>query len=53
MAKVDNKTVKEKCNTMNDAWVEGAPAVNFNGIKQTDFQTAIEAAAADDAAINL
>ena len=51
MAKVDNKTVKEKCNTMNDAWVEGAAAVNFNGIKQTDFQASIEAAAADDAAI--
>lgn len=52
MAKVDNKTVKEKCNTMNDAWVEGAAAVTFNGIKQMDFQAAIEAAA-DDAAINL
>lgn len=51
MAKVDNKTVKEKCNTMNDAWVEGAQAVVFNGIRQENFQTAIEAAAADDAAI--
>ena len=36
---------------MNDAWVEGAPGVTFNGIKQNDFQTEIEAAAADDAAI--
>lgn len=51
MAKVDNKTVKEKCNTMNDAWVEGARSVTFNGIEQANFQSAIEAAAADDAAI--
>ena len=51
MAKVDNKTVKDKCNTMNDAWVEGARGVTFNGIEQATFQAAIEAAAADDAAI--
>lgn len=51
MANVDVKGIREKCNVMNDAWVEGAPAVNFNGIKQTDFQAAIDAAAADDAAI--
>lgn len=51
MGKVNNAKVKEQCNTMNDAWVEGAAGVNFNGIKQTDFQSAIEAAAADDAAI--
>lgn len=51
MAKVDNKTVKEKCNTMNDAWVEGGRGVTFNGIDQPTFQAAIDAAAADDAAI--
>ena len=51
MAKVDNKSVKEKCNVMNDAWVEGAPSAKFNGIAQNDFQADIEAAAADDAAI--
>lgn len=51
MPKVDNKTVKEKCNVMNDAWVEGARGVTFNGIEQATFQAAIEAAAADDAAI--
>lgn len=51
MPKVDNKTVKEKCNTMNDAWFEGAKSTIFNGIAQGDFQAAIEAAAADDAAI--
>jgi hypothetical protein len=51
MATVNNSKVKDACNVMNDAWFEGAPAVNFNGIKQSDFQTAIEAAAADDAAI--
>lgn len=51
MAKVDNKAVREKCNVMNDAWVEGAPSVKFNGIDQAGFLADIEAAAADDAAI--
>lgn len=51
MAKVNNAKVKEQCNTMNDAWAEGAPSVVFNGIEQARFQAAIEAAAADDAAI--
>lgn len=51
MANVDVKGIRQKCNVMNDAWVEGAPSVNFNGIKQSDFQTAIEAADADDQAI--
>ncbi|MGH9946782.1 MAG: hypothetical protein ACRD6X_06265 [Pyrinomonadaceae bacterium] len=51
MAKVDNKAVKEKCNVMNDAWVEGAKAVDFNGISQTAFLADIDAAVADDAAI--
>lgn len=51
MAKVDNKTVKEKCNVMNDAWFEGAKSSVFNGIAQADFKTAIEAAEVDDAAI--
>ena len=51
MAKVNNSKVKEQCNTMNDAWVEGARSVTFNGIEQTTFKTAIESAAAKDAAI--
>lgn len=51
MASGNNKRIREQCNVMNDAWFEGAPGVNFNGIKQTDFQADIEAAAADDAAI--
>ncbi len=51
MAKSDNKEIKGKVNVMNDAWVEGAAAVNFSGIKQSDFQASIEAAAAKDAAI--
>ena len=51
MAKVDIKTVREKCNVMNDAWVEGASAVEFNGITQAQFQADITACAADDAAI--
>ena len=36
---------------MNDAWVEGAPAVDFNGITQAQFLADITAAAADDAEI--
>lgn len=51
MAKADMKTVREKCNVMNDAWFEGAPSAKFNGISQTEFLADIEAAAADDAAI--
>lgn len=39
MASADNKRIREQCNVMNDAWFEGAPAVNFNGIKQTNFQS--------------
>ncbi len=52
MAKVDIKVVREKCNVMNDAWVEGAPTVDFNGITQVQFLAGITAAAADDAAIS-
>ena len=51
MAKVDIKTVREKCNVMNDAWFEGAPTVDFNGIMQAAFLADITAAAADDAEI--
>ena len=51
MASVDNKRIREQCKVMNDAWVEGAKAITFNGITQADFLTAIDAAAADDAAI--
>ncbi len=52
MPSVDVKGIREKCNVMNDAWFEGAKAVEFNGITQAAFQTEIEAAAADDAAID-
>ena len=51
MASVDNKRIREQCNVMNDAWFEGAKAITFNGITQGVFLTAIEAAAAKDAAI--
>ena len=51
MANVDVKGIRQKCNVMNDAWVEGAPSAKFNGIAQDAFQTALEAAVADDAAI--
>ena len=36
---------------MNDAWVEGAPAVEFNGITQAAFLADITSCAADDATI--
>lgn len=45
------KTDIEKCNVMNDAWVEGAASAKFNGIPQTEFLADIDAAGADDAAI--
>ena len=32
MPKIDIKSVREKCNVMNDAWFEGAPTVEFKGI---------------------
>ena len=49
--KVDVKKTKEQSNRMNDAWVEGARDVVFNGIKQADFEADINAAAAADAEI--
>lgn len=48
MAKVDIRSVREKCNVMNDAWFEGAKAVEFNGITQAAFLADIDAAAAAD-----
>ena len=51
MPTIDVKGIREKINVMNDAWFEGAKSTVFNGIAQGDFQAAIEAAAADDAAI--
>lgn len=51
MAKVSNKEVRTQCNKMNDAWVEGADKVDFNGISQAAFAADISDAAADDSAI--
>lgn len=51
MPKVDVKTIREKCNVMSDAWFEGAPGVKFIAMSQSDFQTEIDAAEADDATI--
>ena len=45
MPEVNVKKIRERVVKMNDAWDEGAAAVNFGGIKQTDFQTEITAAA--------
>ena len=51
MAKVNNREVREQCNRMNDAWVEGAKTVEFNGISQTELAADIADAANDDAEI--
>ena len=51
MARVDIKDVRQKCNVMNDAWFEGAKAVEFNGITQATFLADIDAAAAADGEI--
>ena len=51
MAQVNVKKVKEQCAVMNDAWFEGAKAVEFNGITQAAFLTDIDAAAAADGEI--
>ena len=51
MAKVNNREVREQSNRMNDAWVEGAKDVEFNGISQAAFAADIADAANDDAEI--
>lgn len=51
MAVVRNKEVREQCNVMNDAWAEGAPKVEFNGIEQTAFAADIADAANADSEI--
>ena len=44
MAKKGSKEIKERVLKINDAWKEGAPGVDFGGIKQTVFETDITAA---------
>ncbi|MDT5123604.1 MAG: hypothetical protein QOC96_3086 [Acidobacteriota bacterium] len=44
----NNKKIRERVIKMNNAWKQGAPTVTFKGIKQSDFQTDIESAAAKD-----
>ena len=46
MARVNVKEIKERVTKMNDGWAEGAPAVEFNGVRQSDFAADIAAAAA-------
>ena len=45
MAKVDVKKIKDRVTQMDDAWEEGAPDVEFGGVKQAAFAADIEAAA--------
>lgn len=39
--KVDKKSIKKRAVKMNDAWKEGAPDVEFMGIKQADLDAKI------------
>ena len=41
---VHSKHIRERVTKMNSAWKQGAPTASFKGIKQSDFQTGIEAA---------
>ena len=45
---VNVKQIRERVTKMNNAWLQGAPTVAFKGIKQSDFQADIQAAAAAD-----
>jgi hypothetical protein len=45
---VNVKKIRERVTRMSSAWAQGASTVNFKGIKRTDFQAAIQAAAALD-----
>ncbi len=45
MANVKVKDIKERVNKMNDGWSEGAPGVEFGGVKQADFLKDISDAA--------
>ena len=51
MAKVNVKEIREECNVMNDAWVEGAKAVEFNGITQAEFGADITTGATFDSEV--
>lgn len=42
------KQIRERVTKMSNAWGQGAATVTFKGIKQADFQTAIQTAAAAD-----
>lgn len=45
MARVNIKEIRERVTKMNDGWAEGAPTVEFSGVKQPDFAADIAAAA--------
>ena len=46
MPKPNVKEIKLRVNRMNDGWTEGAPTVEFGGVKQAEFSTEIDEAAA-------
>ncbi len=43
-----NKQIRDRVNTMNNGWKQGAPDAVFAGISQPAFQADIEAAAAEE-----
>jgi hypothetical protein len=45
---VNVKKIRERVTRMSNAWAQGAPRINFKGIKLVDFQGNIQAAAAID-----
>ena len=48
MSKVNSKKIRERVTKMNTAWKQSAAPVAFKGIKQPDFKSRIQAAAAVD-----
>ena len=46
--KVPVKRIRERVTKINDAWAQGATNAVFSGISRADFNTRIQAAAAED-----
>ena len=44
MARINPKEIRDRVTRMNNGWTEGAPTVEFGGVKRTDFSTDIEGA---------
>lgn len=46
---LNTKRIKERVARMNNAWKHGASNITFKGIKQSDFQASLDAAASIEA----